>query len=192
MEDLDPGAEALGEGGEAHRHHHELLEVHRVVSVGTAVDDVHHRHRQLSSATAAKVLVERETAAFGRRVGGGERYREHGIGAHGRLVVGPIGVDETLINAELVACVEILDRFGERAVDVLNRAQHSLATETIRVAVAKLEGFTGTGGRAGRRDGAADGTAGKNDLCLDRWIAAGVENFPAANEFDIEHNHILR
>jgi hypothetical protein len=82
MKDLDASAQPLGKGGKANRHHHELLEIHRVIGVGAAVDNVHHRYRQLPRATSAEVLVERQTAAFSRGVGGGERDREHRVGAH--------------------------------------------------------------------------------------------------------------
>ena len=46
VEDLGAGAQSLGEARRAKRHHHELLKVHAAVGVGSAVEDVHHRHRQ--------------------------------------------------------------------------------------------------------------------------------------------------
>ncbi len=87
-----------------------------------AIDDIHHRYRQLSCATATEVLVKRQAAALGSRVGGGKGYREHGVGAHRRFIFGAVGVDQALIDAELIASVEVFNRFGEGAVDVIDRA----------------------------------------------------------------------
>ena len=60
MEDLGAAAQRFGEGLRPDRHHHELLEVDRIVGVGAAVEDVHHRHRQQGRAGAADVAVERQ------------------------------------------------------------------------------------------------------------------------------------
>ena len=46
VKDLGAGAQSLGKGRRADRHHHELLKVHAAVGVRAAVQDVHHRHRQ--------------------------------------------------------------------------------------------------------------------------------------------------
>jgi hypothetical protein len=91
-----------------------------------------------------------------------------------------------------MALAPIFDRLGERAIDVLDRAQDSLAAETVGIAVTQLEGLARAGRCAGRRDSATDGAARKNDLRFDRGISAGVENFATENELDIEHLHALR
>jgi len=50
---------AIGEGREADRHDHELLEIERIVGVGAAVDHVHHRHRQRACTAATDVAEQR-------------------------------------------------------------------------------------------------------------------------------------
>src|SRR5690606_20956945 len=56
VENLRARAQRLGERVEAHRQHHELLQVDVVVGVGAAVDDVHHRHGQHRSTVAGEQL----------------------------------------------------------------------------------------------------------------------------------------
>ena len=45
-----PQRTASAKRGGADRHDHEFLEVDRIVGMGAAVEDVHHRHRQQSRA----------------------------------------------------------------------------------------------------------------------------------------------
>ena len=68
----------------AHRHHHELLEVHLVVRVRAAVEHVHHRHRQHVRGLAAEVAPQRQAGLGGGRLGAGERHAEDRVGAQAR------------------------------------------------------------------------------------------------------------
>jgi len=76
---LDPVAHRLGEGRRAVRHDHELLEVERVVGVGAAVDDVHHRHRQAIGPLAPERPIEWELPVGRHGPRRGERHREGGV-----------------------------------------------------------------------------------------------------------------
>ena len=67
VEDLGAHPQALREGGRAHRHDHELLEVDLVVGVRAAVEHVHHRHGQHVRGLAAEVAPERLAAPRRRR-----------------------------------------------------------------------------------------------------------------------------
>ena len=51
--------------GAVDRHDHEFLNVDWVVGVLTAVDDVHHRHRQRARRRTADVTVKRQAAGIG-------------------------------------------------------------------------------------------------------------------------------
>ena len=73
VEGLGSVAQGLGEAGGADGHDHELLEVHAVVGVLAAVEDVHHRHRQPHRPRAAEVGIQRQLGR-GRR-GPGHRHR---------------------------------------------------------------------------------------------------------------------
>ena len=83
-------------------HHHELLEVDRVVGVDAAVDDVHHRHGQHVGVGAADVAVQRQLQLVGGRPGDGEAGAEDGVGAEAGLVVGAVEVEQGLVDEPLV------------------------------------------------------------------------------------------
>jgi hypothetical protein len=187
VEGLDPGPQGVGEGAEAHRHDHELLEVHGVVSVGAAVEDVHHGHGQLTRAAATEVLVQRQARGLGRGVSGGQGHGEDGVGAHVGLVVRAVALEHGLIDTQLIAGVQTVDGVGQGAVDVLDGGDHALAEIAAGVLVAQLEGLAGAGGGAGRHDGAPDGAAGEHDFGLHGGIAARVEHFTSGDELDIKH-----
>ena len=57
-EHLRPATHRLAQRPGAEGRDHELLEVHVVVGMGTAIDDVHQRHRHQEGAPFAQVAVE--------------------------------------------------------------------------------------------------------------------------------------
>ena len=85
-------------------------------------------------------------------------------------------IDKHFIDRGLVKCVEADHRFGDLAVDVLDRKLNALAAVTAFVAVAQLAGFVHTGGRTGGDSCAADGAVVQRDLYLDSRVAAGVKD----------------
>jgi hypothetical protein len=90
MEDLGAAAQPFGEARRADRHDHELLEIDRIVGMGTAVQDVHHRHRQRLRGDAADIAVERQPARVGRSLRHGEAHAEDGVRAEPGLVVSAV------------------------------------------------------------------------------------------------------
>ena len=81
LEGLDADPQRLGEGVRTGRDEHELLEVERVLGVRTAVDHVHHRHRENVGARTADPAEERNPCVRGRRLRNRQRDAEEGIGA---------------------------------------------------------------------------------------------------------------
>ena len=146
MEHFGAVAHRLAEARRAHGHDHELLQVEVVVGVRAAVDDVHHRHRQLHAAHAAEVAVQRQARFFGRGAGHGHRYGQRSVGAQAGLVLGAVQVDQRPVQEGLFAGVQTQHRFGNLGVDVLDGLEHALAEIAALVAVAQLDGFA----RAGR------------------------------------------
>src|SRR5436190_787909 len=59
MKNLRTHTQGFMKGICAYRHNHELLKINVVISVRTAVDDIHHRHRQHAGVWATEVFVER-------------------------------------------------------------------------------------------------------------------------------------
>jgi len=156
---------------------HELLHVNRVVGVRAAVDDVHHRHRQIAGEGAADVLVERQLGVRRRGLGHGQAHAQDRVGAEAALVGRAVEVDQGAVDVELVFRVHAGERVEDIAVDRLARLGHALAAVALRIAVALLDRLVLAGGGAGRHRGAAHGAALQRHVHLDRGIAPAVQNF---------------
>ena len=152
----EPGPQRVGEGVDADRHDHELLEVGRVLGVLAAVEDVEHRDRQRRRADAAEVAVQRQVVRRGRRVGAGERDAEDRVGAERALVRRAVELAQQRVDAGLVGGVEPVQRRADRVGHVGDRAEDALAAEAGLVAVAQLDRLVGAGRGAGRDGRAAD------------------------------------
>ena len=186
VEDLGAGAEPFGEGGEAAGDDHELLDVHRGVGVGAAVEDVHERHGERAGKRAAEVAVERQAELVGGGVCGGHGDTEDRVGAELVLVVGTVEVAEETVDLHLAGGGQADDGGGEELFDIADGLEHALAEEALLVAIAEFDGFALAGGGA-RRDGSATGRAGEEgDIDLNGGVATGVENF-AGLDFDDGH-----
>ena len=72
VENLCTHTERFLEAGCACRHDHEFLNINVVVGVGAAVDDVHHRQRQLAGVGSADIFIERLSGFFGCSLGDGQ------------------------------------------------------------------------------------------------------------------------
>ena len=177
LEDLGPATQRFAKRRQAQRNDHELLHVQAVVRVRTAVDDVHHRHRQLHARRPTEIAVQRQPGVFRGRLGDGQRYREHGVGAQPRLVVGAIEIDERLVDERLLARVEPDDGFADLGVDVLDRPEYALAAVPALVAIAQFDRFAAAGGGT-RRDRGTTAHAGlEQHVGFDRRITSGIQDF---------------
>jgi hypothetical protein len=176
----------------ADRHDHEFLDVQAVVRVRAAVDDVHHRHRQLHRARAAEVAVQRQAGFFGRCLRDGHRHGQHRVGAEARLVVGAVQLDQRLVEEGLFRRVEAHDGFGDFGVDVLDGLQHALAQVAAGFAVTQFDGFARAGGRARRHRRAAHHARFQQHVAFDGGVAARIENLAADDINDCTHGFPLR
>ena len=188
VEDLGAHAQRLGERSRADRHDHELLDVDRVVGMGAAVDDVHHRHRQHA----------------------GRRRRRHSGRAAGpaacaaalatarltpRMALAPrrplFGVPSRSISSASIAAwssASMPDSASKISPLTASTAlQHALAAVAALVAVAQLDRLVGAGGGARGHGGAAEGAVSRVDIDLDGRIAAAVENFARVDVGDHRH-----
>ena len=186
VEDLGAGAEPFGEGGEAAGDDHELLDVHRGVGVGAAVEDVHERHGERAGERATEVAVERHAELVGGGVCRGHRDAQDRVGAQLVLIVGAVEIAEDLVELHLVCSGETDDGGGEELFDVADGLEHALAEEALLVAVTELNGLALARGGA-RGDGRAAGRTGEEgDIDFNGGVATGVEDF-ARLHFDDGH-----
>ena len=133
----------------ANRLNHEFLDVDVVVSVLTAVDDVHHRNRHgvfaRSAVQFSDVRVQRQ--AFGRSSCFGVRQRngQDSVRTEVRFVFSTVQVDHDLVDASLIFSIFAQDCLSDRAVYSANRFQYAFAHETGFVAITQFQRFAGTG-----------------------------------------------
>jgi hypothetical protein len=186
VEGLRSHAQGVGEGRRAHRHDHELLEVHLVVGMGAPVEDVHHRHGQHVGGLAAEVAPERHVQLGRRGLGGGQRHAEDRVRPQPALVGRAVQVDHRPVEARLVGRVEAGHRTGQLAVDVGHGVRDGLAAPGI-AAVAQLDRLELACRGAARHRGPAGGARGEDHVDLDRGIAAAVEDLAGVDLLDLAH-----
>ena len=186
MEYLGAPAHRLAQRRRADRHHHEFLEVDRVVGMHAAIDDVHHRHRQHMGIGPADIAVERQAGRVGRSLGDSQRDAENGVGAEPLLVGRAVEIDHRLVDMQLVLGFHAADRLENLAVYGFDGALDALAEEA-RAAVAQFDGLVSAGRGAGRHRGAAHRAVFENHVDLDRGVAAAVENLATDDVDDGGH-----
>ena len=185
--DLRAPAQALGKGGSAHRHDHELLEVHVVVRMHAAVQDVHHGRGQQVGVDAAQVAVQLKAGRLRRRAGDGKRYAQDRVCAQvclvGRAVRGDQGgVDRTLIKG-------VHTDHGVRAllVHMVDGLGNALAQIAIAIAIAQLNSLKSTGGSAGGHHRTAKGAIIEHNFHLNGGIAARVQDLATVHIENLTH-----
>lgn len=157
-----------------------------------AVDDVHHRHRQghVGFGDGGQVLPQRLLARGGHGMRGSQRDPQQRVGAQAALVLGAVKIDQATVQALLVGRIEVLQRLGDGAVDVVHRVAHALAQVAGLVAITQLHRFLGTGRGTRRHGRAAERTVVQRDFGLQRGIAAGVEDFAGEDLGDSGHRSV--
>ena len=131
------------------RHDHEFLEIDVVVGVLAAVEDVHHRHRQILGVGAAEVAVERQPDRVGGGVGDGQGDAEDGVGAELGLVGRAVQFDQQRGRVPPARRAFVAENLrGDDLVDVVDGLEDALAEIAFLVAVAQLDGLVGAGAGA--------------------------------------------
>ena len=186
--DLGRPAKSGVEVRRADGHDHELLEVHVVIGVNAAVQDVHHGRGQRVRVGAAQVGVKREPRGGSGCAGGCQAHAQDCVGAQLALVGGAVGGDKGRVNTALVAGVEAEDGLAGLIVHVGNGLLDALALVAGGVAVTKLDGLKLAGRGARGDDRPAKAAVGERDLCLDRGVAAGVQDLACVDLLDCAHD----
>ena len=185
--DLGAPTQALGKARGAHRHDHELLEVHVVVGVHAAVEDVHHRRGQQMRVDTAQVLVQRQARRLGSGAGDGQRHAQNGVGAELGLVGGTVRGDQRGIDGALIEGIEAHDGIGALVVDVLDGLRDALAQVAALVAIAQFACLKGASRSARRHHRATEAAVLEHDLDLDGGVAAAVEHLATVDVQNITH-----
>jgi len=191
VEDLRAHAQGLGEAVRPGRQDHELLDVDRIVGMGPAVDDVHHRGGQDAGRNATQIAVQRQARGDGAGLRAGQADAEDGVGAQPALVLGAVQRDQGLVDTTLVLGVHAAEGVEDLAVDVVDRLADTLAAPQVLVAVAQFHRLMGAGRGTRGHGGAAEAAVVEDNVHLDGGIAAAVENLAGDDVGDVGHEGAL-
>ena len=181
VEDFGTPAHGFGNAAGTHRHHHEFLHVDRVIGMGAAVDDVHHRHRQQPRRNAANIAVQRQAARISGRLGNSQGNAQNGVGAEPAFVGGAVQFDHGRINRALFFGFHAGQRVVNLAIHGRDGLEDALAQVTALVAIAQLHCFMGARRRARRHGRAAGAAIFQHHVHFHGRIAAAVEDFAGVN-----------
>ena len=187
VEHLGAHLEGLLPAAGAHRHNHELLNLHVVGGVRAAVEDVHHGDGQGLGVDAADIVIQAGAQGLSGGLGHGQGTAQDGVGAQAALVGSAVQLDHGLVDGHLVQGVHADQALSQLGVHVGHGLLHALAQVAVLVAVAQLAGLVHAGGSAGGHGGAAHGAVLQDNLHLDGGVAAGVDNFTAKDINNFKH-----
>ena len=117
------------------------LDIHRVVGVGSAVQDVEHGNREHRGTGATDVGVEGELHGFGSRLGHRQRDTQDGVGSETALVLRAIELDEGTIHHRLVPGVHAQES-GTMCSSIFSMALRTLLAVISLVAISKLQSLS--------------------------------------------------
>lgn len=101
-----------------------------------AVEDIHHRHRQVIAADAAEEAVERDILRLRRCLGRCERDRENGVCTEVRLIFRAVKLEHDGIDRIDIRSIRADECRCDLLVDVRNRLRDALAAELRLVTIA--------------------------------------------------------
>ena len=145
VENFRTHADSFTNRRRADRHNHKFLEVNRVVSVLTAVNNVHHRHRQNVSHCTAEITIKREFAFFSLSLSHSHRNGENGISTEVTFVFSAVEFNHGFINIDLVIGIQTGQSVINFIINIFHGFQNALTAETSFVAVAQFDCLMHTG-----------------------------------------------
>jgi len=172
----------------APRHHHELLDVHIVGSVGSPVQDVHHGNGKKIGLGSPQVLVQGKAGFGGGGPGSRHGRRQDGVGAQSALVRSAIQLNEGSVDVELLPGLEPSQGITNLLVEMPHRLQDALAKVALRILVPQLHRLVLPGGRSTGNGGTAPSSRLENDLRLHGGVASGVQDLPSFYIHDGRHS----
>ena len=178
VEDFGSPAKAFRECLSTHRHHHEFLEVDRVVSVLATVDDVHHRDWELTCAYATNVAVEGEAELFSGCLCNCEGNAKDRICAEVCLVMGAIQLEEEVVDGGLLKGIHVDQLRSDVLIYMVDSLLDTLAQVARLIAITELDRFVCTRGCATWNGCTADDAALEVDIHLNGRIATGIKDLP--------------
>ena len=168
--------QSLPKGWGPVRTDHKLLDIHIVCGVGSAVENVHHRHRQHRRRFFRQIPVQGLLGGLGRGSGNSQGHRQDAVGAQMLLVSGAVRLHHGLIHRFLFPGVQAPDGGVQYLLYLSCRLLDSLTSIAGRVPIPQLMGLMDPcgGSRGGRRF--SPGSAFQSDPRLDGGVSPAVQN----------------
>ena len=187
MEDFRAHTNGISARRRSHRHNHEFLNIDRVIGMGAAVDDIHHRHRKCVGECAADITVKRQTGVFGSRFRNGQTHAKNSVGSKTGFVRRSVQINHRLVDQQLIVGIKTGQRFKNFGINGFNGFRHALTEIAALVTIAQLHGLVHTGRSAGRHGGPAKSAGFQNYIDLNGRVATGVDDFTSVNIDDLGH-----
>jgi hypothetical protein len=150
MEDFATAAQRVREPLKAQRHDHELLDVHRIIGMRPAIDDVHHRRRQDIGAHATQIPIQRLLSIVRRSFGDGQGDSQDRVGSQLALVICTVQLHHPLVDADLVRGIPALECVRQHLIHVVDGLEDTFPKILRFVAVPQFPGLVSTGTRSAR------------------------------------------
>ena len=189
--DLSAPAQRFGKRVGADRHDHELLEVHVVVGMRAAVQNVHHGRGKQMRVHTADVLVQRKFGGLCSSLRHGQGRAQDGVRAQRALVVGAVDFQHNVVDEALVVGFHANQGVGDFAVHMSNRIERPLAQIATLIAISQLNSLERASRSTRRHSRAAERTVLQHDLNFHGRIAARVENLATEHIDDDAHECLL-
>ena len=141
VEDFRTHSDSLTERGSADRHNHEFLEVHAVISMRTAIEDIHHWDRKNSSIATTDIAIEVLACFHSSGLSSSKRDAEDSICAQSAFIFSAVDFNHTGIEFSLVADFHTFDLLSQNIVHILDSLHHAFTHKAISLTVTQFNSF---------------------------------------------------
>ena len=162
------------------------MDVNLVVRVRTAVENVHHGHRQRVGIHPTDVAIQRLSRAFRCGVCCGQGNAKYGVRTNLAFIARAVEVNHGLVDGTLIKHVEAQQFVREHIVDVVNRLCHAF-THPFRTAIAQFNGFVDTCRCTGRYRCTAHAAIARDDVYFESGVAARIKDLAGLDLINVTH-----
>ena len=179
MEYFRTPSQTFSEASGSCRHDHELLYIHRVRRMSSAVQNIHHRDRKPVAVHTAQETVQRDVLGRRRSPGAGDRHRKDRIGTEIRLVFRPVRFDHRSVHCINIGSVHAAESVIDHSVDILHSFRDTLASVSALVAVSQLQSLELACRCAAGRRSPCRCSIRQINLRLHGRISSGIDDLPS-------------
>ena len=172
MEDLRAHPQRLSEAGRSYRHDHKFLNVHIVVGMLAAIQNIHHWYRKHFSVHTTDILEKRYAQRIRRSARCRQRNTEDRVRAELPFVGRSVEPDQCFIQRRLVKRIHARDFIGDDFVDIFHCLQNPFAEVSGIITIPKFHCFKRACGCTGRNDCSAHAAIVKQHIYLYGRIAS--------------------